>query len=213
MTRLSRRSYSIDAPTLAQRLLGATLVRVADNGVRLAGRIVETEAYCGPEDQAAHSYKARRTERTEPMFGVGGTSYVYFTYGMHHCMNIVAGRLDEPVAVLLRALEPTEGLEEMRTNRRPRRDGQPKPDDDLCSGPAKLCQAMGIDRLMTGLDMTTHDRLWVEPRARAPRPDQIVTTTRVGIDNAGDWVDAPLRWYLRGSPHVSVRDPEAERRA
>ena len=202
---MTRRSYAVDVMTLAPRLLGATLVRLTDEGERLAGRIVETEAYGGAEDTASHAHKGRRTARNEPMYAAGGTSYVYFTYGMHHCMNVSSGKPGDAQAVLLRALEPTEGLEVMHAHRGARKDGRPKPDTDLCSGPAKLCQALGLDRSMTGLDLTTHPRLWIEPRLRAPIEADIVTAVRVGIGSAGAWVSAPMRWYLGSSPHVSVR--------
>src|SRR5262249_30706689 len=112
--RWKREDYARPAEELARALLGTTLVRVLDDGTRLAGRIVETEAYLGVEDRAAHSFGGRRTPRNEPMYGKPGMSYIYFTYGMHHCFNIVCGEVDEPVAVLLRGIEPTEGLEVMR---------------------------------------------------------------------------------------------------
>src|SRR5262245_61693000 len=112
--RLSRRFFSRDSETLAHALLGKKLVRVLQNGERLAGIIVETEAYVGVIDRASHPFGGRRTPRNESMYGRAGTAYVYFTYGVHHCVNVVCGRENEPVAVLLRALEPVEGLEAMR---------------------------------------------------------------------------------------------------
>ncbi len=227
--RAPRDFYSHPSPRLAQRLLGATLVCLTNDGTRLAGRIVETEAYLGPDDACAHSYKNRRTPRTEPMFGVAGTLYVYFTYGMHHCMNVVAGEIDQPVAVLIRALEPTEGHGVMAANRSahrtpggggfqpPRassREGKapshPKPTrqlraTDLCSGPAKICQALGVDRTLSGIDLTTHERVFVEPPPGGPiDPADIVNDARVGVGQASEWAFKPLRWHIRGNPHVSV---------
>lgn len=188
-----------DPVTVARTLLGQRLVRVID-GATLAGRIVETEAYLGPPDRAAHSFGGRRTARNESMYLPGGHAYVYFTYGMHHCVNVVAGNADEPVAVLIRALEPVEGLEHMRTHR-----PTAKRDTDLCSGPGKLCQALRIDRSLDGLDLATDERLRVElARRRALPADRIVVAARVGIDYAGAWKDKPLRFFLRGNPHVSV---------
>ena len=111
MTRWSRRDFGAGSVEIAQRLIGSTLVRILDDGERLSGMIVETEAYLGVEDAAAHSFGGRRTARNEAMYAVGGTAYVYFTYGMHHCVNVVCGGIDEPVAVLIRALEPMEGME------------------------------------------------------------------------------------------------------
>lgn len=187
-------------------MLGQRLVRVLD-GHRLAGTIVETEAYLGAQDKAAHSYGARRTARNESMYAQAGTLYVYFTYGMHHCMNVVCGSEGEPVAVLVRALEPTEGLEWMRENRQRKR-GSDKTiaDTDLCSGPAKTCQALGVDRACDGLDLVTSDTVFVEWIRRRSYDEQvIVNTPRIGVAYAQEWADRPLRWYVGQSPHVSVR--------
>lgn len=189
-----------DSVTVARALLGQKLVRVID-GQTLAGVIVETEAYLGPRDRAAHSYGGRRTARNESMYLPGGHAYVYFTYGMHHCMNVVAGEADDPAAVLIRALEPIEGVEHMRMNRPAARR-----DTDLCSGPGKLCQAMRIDRALDGVDLVTDERIRIElVRSRAMRGDRIGVAARVGIDYAGEWAGKPLRFFVRGSPHVSVR--------
>jgi len=209
--RCGRRFFSTDPATLAQKLLGQRLVRVLDSGERLAGTIVETEAYLGVEDRAAHTFGGRRTPRNEAMYGAAGTAYVYFTYGMHHCMNVVAGRLEEPVAVLIRALEPTEGLGAMRGLRSgPRRSvklGKAKAglrEDELCSGPARLCQALAIDRQLNGIDLTTDSRLWIE-RARRVDPGglEVRMTARVGVEYAGVWADKKLRWFVDGNRHVS----------
>ena len=194
-------------------LLGQTLVRVRD-GARLAGTIVEVEAYLGIPDRAAHTYGGRRTARNESMWWDGGHAYVYFTYGMHHCVNVVAGTEGDPVAVLVRALEPVEGREVMRGLRRgghggegptakTRPGGWPR-DTDLCSGPAKLCQALGIDRDLDGADMTRSGALFLERARRRPVPDDLVHAgPRVGVGYAGSWADEPLRFYLKDNPHVS----------
>lgn len=211
--RLSRRSYATDAATLAQRLIGCVLVTQID-GVRTAGRIVETEAYLGPEDKAAHAVAWRRTPRTEPMFGPPGTAYVFLTYGMHHCFNAVCGEEGFPTAVLVRALEPLEGLNTMAERRARPVARRPLRPTDLCSGPAKLCRALAIDRSHTAQDLTRHPDLWIEPRGnRLLRPEDLVNTTRIGVDYAGAWAQAPLRWYLRDSPHVSVRAPADKARS
>ena len=209
--RLKRGDFALPADELAQALLGCLLVRMLDDGTRLAGRIVEVEAYLAPADRASHAYKRRRTERTEPMFAAPGTSYVYFTYGMHFCMNVSAAAVDVPEAVLLRALEPVEGLDAMRELRtagsRAKR-ARKLADTDLCSGPAKLCQAMAIDRALSGMDTTQSDQLWFEA---GPPLDasEIAVGPRIGIASAGEWVHAPLRWWQRDSLHVSVRGGEA----
>ena len=208
MPRAARSWFQIDAAGLAQRLIGQRLVRVID-GERLAGIIVETEAYLGIKDRASHTFGGRRTDRNEPMYARGGTSYVYFTYGMHHCMNISAGREGDPVAVLIRALEPEEGLDRMHANRVARhiagsKSGKPpKPIADrlLCSGPGRVCAALDLDRADSGLDMTTHGALFVEPLRSAPR--RLGNTGRIGVENSGAWARRKLRWYDRGSASVS----------
>ena len=196
--------FQSDPVTLARDLLGQTLVRVID-GRRLSGVIVETEAYLGEPDRAAHTFGGRRTQRNASMWLEGGHAYVYFTYGMHHCMNIVAGRAGQPVAVLLRALEPIEGIDAMYARR-----NKAKRDTDLCSGPAKLCQALAIDRTLDGRDLRCDGELFVERARRRAMPDRrIVTTSRIGVHYAGQWAPKPLRFYVRGNPHVSVRVREA----
>jgi DNA-3-methyladenine glycosylase len=188
-------------------LIGQRLVRVLDDGTRVAGTIVETEAYLGVEDAAAHSVGGRRTQRNEAMYGPPGTAYVYFTYGMHFCMNVVCGKEGEPVAVLVRALEPSEGLEEMRRARMAARRGCGVglvKDRDLCSGPARLCQALQIDRRHNLNDLATDSRLWIEVlRPGMPPAGMLENTARIGVDYAGAWAVKPLRWFLRSSVHVS----------
>lgn len=195
--------YQVDAERLAVALLGQHLVRIVD-GARLVGRIVEVEAYLGEEDRAAHSFGGRRTARVEPMYLPGGHSYVYFTYGMHWCMNVVADAKDVPSACLIRALEPVKGESTMMRHRtRPDAKRTLKP-RDLCSGPAKLCQAMAIDGDLNAVDLTRNHELWIE---KMPTVDagQIATGPRVGIGYAEDWVDKPLRYWIRDSRFVSRR--------
>lgn len=206
--RLSRADYAHPAESLAPALLGCTLVRLLDDGTRLAGVILETEAYLGAPDAAAHSFKGRRTDRTEPMFGPAGTAYVYFTYGMHHCMNVAASSEGDPQAVLIRALEPTEGGERMREIRAKKSkaaDPNKLPEHLLCSGPARLCQAMDIDRRFSGIDLTASDEVWVEKRARSANGDElrIGTSVRIGIDSAEEWTASELRYFLKGSRSIS----------
>lgn len=185
---------------VARALLGQRLVR-RFHGQILAGLIVETEAYLGPVDRAAHSFNHRHTPRNHSMYLPGGHAYVYFTYGMHYCVNVVTQTAGQPTAVLLRALQPTDGLPLMRQHR----GLKPQiPDTQLCSGPAKLCQALGIDRTLDGTDLIAGRELWLErARPRAYPWTSIVVGPRIGIAYAGPWADKPLRFHLRDNPHVS----------
>lgn len=190
--------FEHDPVTTARRLLGQRLVRV-DDGVRMAGLIVETEAYLGSVDQAAHTYGGRRTARNESMYLPGGHAYVYFTYGMHHCLNIVCGERDNGVAVLIRAIQPTEGIEWIRRNR-------PAIEREhlLCSGPGRLTKALNIDRTLDGVDLRKNDSLFLERARRKSLPERwIVRSPRIGIGYANEWVERPLRFHIQASPHVS----------
>lgn len=202
--RWRRSEIESDPASLARALLGHRLVRVMDDGTRLAGAIVETEAYLGVRDKAAHAFGGRRTQRNESMYARAGTAYVYFTYGMHHCVNVVCGEVDEPVAVLIRALEPIEGLDAMAANRDAARRGGPRPlrSQDLCSGPAKLCQALRIDRALDREDLVTSRSLFLE-RDASPLAGVVRRSPRVGIPRAQEWAERPLRWFLAGNAHVS----------
>ncbi|WP_223266881.1 DNA-3-methyladenine glycosylase [Luteimonas gilva] len=190
MKPLPRSFYLRHPVAVAPELLNKILVR--DDG--RAGRIVEVEAYAGTEDAAAHSFKGR-TPRNASMFGPGGGLYVYFTYGMHWCANAVCGPADQGWAVLLRALEPLSGLEEMRKAR-----GDLLRDRDLASGPAKLCQAMGIAKFLDGADLVKRDRgIWIASDGMPP-PAEPAVGTRIGIRLAAE---KPWRWYVPGNRHVS----------
>lgn len=198
--RLPRAFYLRDAATVARDLLGHRLVRI-DRGRRIAGLIVETEAYLGVEDQASHAFGGRRTERNEAMYALGGAAYVFLNYGIHHLLNVVVARQDDPHAVLLRAIEPTEGLEIMFARRKAARVAQ-----DLCSGPGKLGQAFRISLRENGVDLVTSARLFVERVRDQPLSNaDVVATSRIGVDYAGDWANSPLRFYLHG--HASVSRP------
>ena len=189
--RLPRSFYARRSSAVAPDLLGRVLVARSDGGVRLAARIVETEAY-EPDDPASHAYRGRTT-RNSVMFGQAGHLYVYFTYGMHFCMNAVTGRTGEGMAVLLRAAEPIDGLDEMRDRR-----GR-SPVRQLCSGPAKLCQAFGVDRSFDGADLVLGNDLWIA--AGTPVSSSVVSTgprvgIRVGLEHG--W-----RFWVDGDPYVS----------
>jgi DNA-3-methyladenine glycosylase len=170
-------------------------VRKLPDGRELAGRIVEVEAYLGIEDRAAHSFGGRRTARNASMWGDAGHAYVYFTYGMHWCVNVVADRREVPTACLIRALEPLLGIGEMRKRR-----GRERL-IDLCSGPAKLTEALGIDRALDGVDLVDGERLFI---VRGRRPGEpIAASPRVGVGYSREWAGKPLRFFLEGNPHVS----------
>jgi DNA-3-methyladenine glycosylase len=180
---------------IARELLGKLLVVPLEDGRRVSGMIVETEAYRGPLDKASHAYGHRRTARTESMYGTGGMAYVYFIYGMYYQFNVVTNIAGTPHAVLIRALEPVEGLDVMRERRPVRRD------KDLTSGPGKLCIAMGIDRSFDRADLLG-DKLWLEEHKHVTSR-QIASGPRVGIDYAEEYAIKPWRFWLRDNIYVS----------
>jgi DNA-3-methyladenine glycosylase len=194
--KLSREFYTRpNVLTVARELLGKLLVVPAGNGKRVSGLIVEVEAYRGPKDRAAHSYGGRRTKRTETMYGIGGTAYVFFVYGMYNQFNVVTNVPDAPHAVLIRALQPVEGIELMRK----RRHGQP--DHNLTNGPGKLCIALGIDRKLDAADLLGN-KVWIEDAVRIPR-SRILAGPRIGIDYAEEWKDKPWRFWVKDNAFVS----------
>ena len=195
MSRLSRSFYARDTLTVARELLGQRLVRLLDSE-RISGRIVEVEAYVGERDQASHA-RFGRTRRNKPMYGPPGHAYVYLIYGMHHCLNVVTERDGYPAATLIRALEPLEGIEEMRT----RRGG--RPDKQLTSGPARLCQALDIGRQFDGADLCAPDALlFLEEDAEVPDA-AVASGPRVGVRGDEVAVTVPWRFYVRENRNVS----------
>ncbi len=160
--------------TVARSLIGKYLVRSID-GRMLAGKIVEVEAYVGPQDKACHASKGR-TQRTDVMFGSGGIAYVYLIYGMHHCLNVVTERKEFPSAVLIRAIEI---------------------DGKLIDGPGRLCRALQIDRRLNRGDLTTGEALWFEDRGALVERKDVGAHLRVGVDYAGEWAKKPWRFRLR----------------
>jgi len=201
ISRLERDFFARDTLTVARELLGQRLVRLLD-GKRLAGRIVEVEAYIGEHDWASHAHGGR-TRRNNAMYGPPGHAYVYLIYGIHHCLNVVTERKGFPAAVLIRALEPLEGLEEMcrlRGNRS---------DLPLTSGPGRLCQALAIDCRFDQADLCAADAtLFIEVGQQPPLSDKaIAATARIGVTGDEAAVTAPLRFYIRHNPHISTRRP------
>jgi DNA-3-methyladenine glycosylase len=189
--------------TVARDVIGKVLVHVTKAGV-LAGRIVEAEAYRGPDDRAAHSWNGRRTERTEAMWGPPGFAYVFFVYGMHWHMNLVTTSAGVPHAVLLRAVEPLEGMRLMA-----RRRGLSEADVNLCNGPGKLCQAFGIERRHYGVDLTGKHLFLSD----GPKPGRIARSARIGVDYAESWAEKPWRFYEAGSRFVSRGRPSRSKPA
>jgi len=197
VTRLARDFFAQDTLTVARLLLGKRLVRRL-NGQRLAGRIVEVEAYMGEEDKGSHA-SVGRTARNEVMFGPPGHAYVYFTYGMHWMFNIVTEVEGFPAAVLVRALEPLEGISIMKRNRKGRTGF------DLCSGPARLAQALCITRALNGADLCARRgaELWLE-EAPPVADEDVVASERIGLNSVPEpWKSMPWRFYVRGSLFVS----------
>ena len=198
-SQILKRDFYTRADTLrvARELLGKLLVVPVESGARVSGRVVEVEAYLGAEDRAAHSYGGRRTRRTETMFGVGGTTYVFFVYGMHHQFNVVTGPEGQPHAVLVRAVEPLEGIELMR-ERRP-----VSKERELTSGPGKLCRALGIDLTFDGEDLTTWGRVWLEETGVKLKPEQIASGPRIGVAYAAEDALKPWRFWVKDNEYVS----------
>ncbi len=182
MNILPRDFYDHNAEQVAPKLLGMLLVRHID-GVDRIGRIVETEAYIGPHDLAAHSSRGR-TARTEVMFGEPGHAYVYIIYGMYYCLNVVTGPGEHASAVLIRALEPISGIQ------------------GTTNGPGRLCRAMGIDKTLYGHDLLGGELYIARPEGPQKR-FKVAAGPRVGIDYAGDWVHKPLRFTIEGNPFLS----------
>lgn len=194
--KLPRDFYLGDTVAIARHLLGCVLWRKRGREL-LAARIVECEAYLGANDPASHARRGLRSPRNESMYLAGGHAYVYFTYGMHWCMNVVTQEADIAEAVLLRAAQPLRGLESMRKRR-----VRAKRDTDLMSGPAKLCQAMEIDRALDGAPLHGN-KIWLTARDIEVSDDDIAISPRVGVNYAGDAAAWPLRFFLRGNPYVS----------
>ena len=190
--KIRRPFYQQDTLEVARQLLGKYLVRRHPEGITV-GRIVETEAYVGPEDKACHAARGR-TARTEVMFGEPGHAYVYFVYGFHHMLNIVTEREGFPAAVLIRAVQPVRGISLMKKRRRT--------DElrNLASGPGKLCQAFAIDRTLNGGDMCG-SILYLQDGGEPA--SEIIATSRIGVDYAKEWTQKPFRFLIGGNAFVS----------
>lgn len=186
--------YAEDALSVARKLLGHCLVVRSEEGVT-GGTIIETEAYCGALDRACHSFRYRRTARTEPMYGPPGSAYVYLVYGIHHCLNVVCLREDEPHAVLIRGLRPTWGLGVMARRRGVPSRANDVPNPRLADGPGKVCEAMGIDLADNGTLLTGGRLMITEERSSG---GCIVQGPRVGLGDVGEFRGLPWRFMLTG---------------
>jgi len=204
---LSLDFFRRDARKVAEDLLGKIVVRNY-MGYKLTGRIVETEAYVGKIDKASHAYNYKKTTRTESLFKSAGIAYVYKIYGMYNCMNIVTGCEGDPQGVLIRAIEPIEGIEVMSENRfnKPFTKLKPREILNLTSGPGKLCIALNIDK-----SLNTHSILSEELSLYADdfKDFKIVYSKRIGIDYAEEAKDFLWRYYIEGNKYVSVIDKKS----
>ena len=197
---LVRDFFNRPTEDVARDLLGVWLLRATTDGV-CGGPIVETEAYGGPEDLASHA-RAGLTRRTTPMFGEVGHAYVYLVYGMHECLNVVAYSGRDAGAVLIRAISVEVGIEQIRQRR-----GRPTdPDWKLCSGPARLCKGLGVDRSFDGHDLTLGEGLWLAEAPAGGSESEVAVGRRIGVDYAGEWAECPWRFWLAG--HTAVSRPK-----
>ncbi len=204
MKKLPRKFYTRgDTLEIAQDLLGKLLVVPTATGERVSAMIVETEAYLGAIDKAAHSYENRRTTRTETMFAVGGTVYIFFIYGMYFQFNVVVGAVGTPHAILIRAVEPVENIEimRMRRNTKSKNPNQKMLDKNLTSGPGNLCIALGIDKTFDNEDLLG-EKVWLED-FKAFSDSEISNGKRIGIDYAEEFAEKPWRFWVNDNLFVS----------
>lgn len=201
--KLTRDFYSRDTLQVAKNLLGKILVHNID-GVLLKGRIVETEAYLGIKDKAAHSYGGRKTSRVQVMYGPSGFAYIYFIYGMYYCFNVVTQGEGIPEAVLIRGIEPLENIEQMAIYRfnKPYDKLSKYEKKNLTNGPGKLCMAYNIDKRLNGVDLCGN-RLYIEEGEK--QNFNIIQTKRIGIDYAEEAKDYLYRFYIENNPYISKK--------
>jgi DNA-3-methyladenine glycosylase len=196
---LERTFYERDLLKVAKELLGKIIVHEPIEG-KTSGMIVETEAYMGPEDRASHAFGNLRTNRTQTQFGPKGYAYIYLIYGMYFCFNATSGRtLGKPEAVLLRSIEPFEGIEIMK-RRRPCARGNIL---QLANGPGKLCMALGLSKKQNGTDLCVSP-LHIDTGETISEKD-IVSSPRIGVEYANEWKDKPWRFYIKDNPFVSAK--------
>jgi len=201
MPRLSTSFYEqTDVAGISKALLGKYLL-TSFNGMITGGRIVETEAYRGPDDKACHAYQNRCTRRTQVMFETGGVAYIYLCYGIHHLFNIVTAEAGMPHAILIRAIEPVLGIEAMQDRR-----GMSKVSPQLTGGPGVMSKALGIDKAYTGISLTEPESpIWVEDRREPLTKEAILSGPRIGIDYAEECKEWPWLFWIKDNPFVSKR--------
>ena len=196
--RLGEDFYKQDAVTVAENLVGKLLVRKL-KGEKVECRIVETEAYAGPEDKASHAYQNKKTDRTEVMFNSGGCVYVYLIYGIHNCFNIVTNEKGKPEAVFVRAVEPLSGIEIIKE----KRDIKSKQVEELTNGPGKLSQALDINKELNGYDLVSGDEIYLKTDDNNPEY-QVISGKRINIDYAEEYREKLWRFFIKGNSFVSV---------
>lgn len=193
------RDFFLESPQIvARKLLGKELVRKI-NGELIVCRIIETEAYGGINDKGSHAYGNKRTKRTEPMFRIGGTTYIYLIYGMYYLLNIVTGKVGDPNAVLVRAVEPVQGIDVIKANRQLKKDKLVS----LTNGPGKLTQGLKIDMSFNEKDLVTNDKLYLRDSSFTVDAKDIVKTKRIHIDYAEEYKDKLWRYYIKNNQFVS----------
>jgi DNA-3-methyladenine glycosylase len=197
LTKLGNAFYDrSNVVTVARALLGKILV-TEFGGQRTSGRIVETEAYNGVVDRASHAWSGRRTRRTEVMYAAGGRAYVYLIYGIHHLFNVVTNQKDVPHAVLVRALEPMDGVPLML-----KRTGKLRLDHTLTRGPGNVSRALGLLTMHTGVSLL-EDEIWIGDDGWRPKRGEVMAGPRIGVDYAGEDAALAYRFFIKGSPWVS----------
>ena len=196
--RLEKEFYSQDAVTVAKKLVGKLLVRKLA-GREIVCRIVETEAYVGPEDKGSHAYQNKKTERTKILFKSGGYAYVYLIYGMHSCFNVVTNKKGKPESVFIRAVEPLIGLETIKENR----DIGSKKIEELTNGPGKLSQALAINKELNGYNLVSGDKIYIK-EDEEKTGYEVVSSPRINIDYAEEYKEKLWRFYIEGNSFVSV---------
>ncbi len=184
--------------TITKELIGKIIVSAID-GIRTSGRIVELEAYHGIMDKASHAYKGRRTKKNETMYAQAGVAYMYICYGVHHMFNVVTNAIDIPHAILIRAIEPIEGIETMMERR-----GLTELSNKLTSGPGNLCMALGLTMMDDGISLIS-ERVFIADDGTEYKKSQIFCSPRIGMTSAGEDALLPYRFYLKGNPFVSSR--------